>query len=80
MNIQTRKIFFVQEFLRLTDTKLVGKLEKILQEEKAKEFKTNLKPISKTKFNKMIDESVNDVKKSKVIDARELKKSVKGWR
>jgi len=36
MDIQTRKINFVQEFLRLRNIKLIEKLEKILLEEKAK--------------------------------------------
>ncbi len=80
MDIQTRKINFVQEFLRLRNTKLIEKLEKILREEKAKDYEANLKPMSKDKFNKMIDESVEDVKKGNVVDARELKESVKKWK
>ena len=80
MDIQTRKINFVQEFLRLRNIKLIEKLEKILLEEKAKDYEANLKPMSKDKFNKMIDESVEDVKKGKVVDARELKETVKKWK
>ena len=80
MDIQTRKINFVQEFLRLRNIKLIEKLEKILLEEKAKDYEANLKPMSKDKFNKMIDESIEDVKKGKVVDTRELKESVKKWK
>ena len=80
MDIQTRKINFVQEFLRLRNTKLIEKLEKILLEEKAKDYEANLKPLSKDKFNKMIDESIEDAKKGNVVDARELKESVKKWK
>ena len=80
MDIQTRKINFVQEFLRLRNTKLIDKLEKILLEEKAKNYEANLKPLSKDKFNKMIDESVEDATKGNVVDSRELKESVKKWK
>lgn len=80
MDIQTRKINFVQEFLRLRNIKLIEKLEKILLEDKAKDYEANLKPISIDNFNKMVDKSIEDAKQGNVIDARELKESVKKWK
>jgi len=80
MDIQTRKINFVQEFLRLRNIKLIEKLEKILLEDKAKEYEANLKPISIDNFNKMIDKSIDEVKQGKVVNTRELKESVKKWK
>ncbi len=80
MDIQTRKINFVQEFLRLQNIKLIEKLEKILLEYKARDYEANLKPFSADNFNKMIDKSVEDTKQGNVVDARELKESVKKWK
>ena len=80
MDIQTRKINFVQEFLRLRNIKLIEKLEKILLEDKAKDYEANLKPISIDNFNKMIDKSIEDSKQGNVVDARGLKESVKKWK
>jgi hypothetical protein len=80
MDIQTRKLNFVQEFLRLRNIKLIEKLEKILLEYKAKDYEANLKPISLDNFNKMINKSVEDAKLGNVVDARELKESVKKWK
>jgi hypothetical protein len=80
MDIQTRKINFVQEFLRLRNIKLIEKLEKILLEDKAKDYEANLKPMSVDNFNKMIDKSIDDAKQRKVVNARELKESVKKWK
>jgi len=77
MDIQTRKINFVQEFLRLRNIKLIEKLEKILLEDKAKDYEANLKPMSIDNFNKMIDKSIDDAKQGNVVNARELKESVK---
>jgi len=77
MDIQTRKINFVQEFLRLRNIKLIEKLEKILLEDKAKDYEANLKAMSVDNFNKMIDKSIDDAKQGNVADARELKESVK---
>jgi hypothetical protein len=80
MDIQTRKINFVQEFLRLRNMKLIEKLEKILFEDKAKDYEAILKPMSIDNFNKMIDKSLNDAKQGNVVNARELKESVKKWK
>ena len=80
MDIQTRKINFVQEFLRLNNIKLIEKLEKILLEDKVKNYQPDLKPINTETFNKMIDESVEDADLGNVVNARELKESVKKWK
>jgi len=80
MDIQTRKINFVQEFLRLRNIKLIEKLEKILLEDKAKDYEANLKPINIDNFNKMIDKSIEDAKLGNVVNAHELKESVKKWK
>ena len=80
MDIQTRKINFVQEFLRLRNIKLIDKLEKIPLEDKAKDYEANLKPLSIDNFNKMIDKSIEDANQGNVVSARELKESVKKWK
>jgi len=80
MDIQTRKINFIQEFLRLRNTKLIEKLEKILLEDKAKDYETNLKSFSNNNFNKMVDKSLEDAKQGNVVNARELKESIKKWK
>ena len=80
MDIQTRKINFVQEFLRLRNIKLIERLEKILLEDKAKDYEANLKPLGIDNFNQMIDKSIEDAKQGNVVNARELKESVKKWK
>lgn len=80
MDIQTRKINFIQEFLRLRNIKLIEKLEKILLEDKAVTYDANLNPMSIDDFNKMIDNSVEDAKQGKVISAQDLNESVKTWK
>ena len=80
MDIQTRKINFVQEFLRLRNIKLIAKLEKILLEDKAKDYEANLKPLSIDNFNNMIDKSIEDANQGNVVSARDLKESVKKWK
>ena len=80
MDIQTRKINFVQDFLRLRNIKLIEKLEKILLEDKAKDYEANLKPLSSDNFNKMGDKSLDDAKQGNFVNARDLKVSVRKWK
>jgi hypothetical protein len=80
MDIQTRKINFVQDFLRLRNIKLIAKLEKILLEDKARDYEANLKPLSIDNFNNMIDKSIEDANQGNVVSARDLKESVKKWK
>ena len=80
MDIQTRKINFVQEFLRIRNIKLIEKLERILLEEKAKDYEEKLRPYNIDSFNQMIDKSIDDAKQGNIVEARELKESVKKWK
>jgi hypothetical protein len=80
MDIQTRKLNFVQEFLRLRNIKLIKKLERILLEDKVRDYEANLKPFSIDSFNQMINKSIDDSKQGNVVDVRELKESVKKWK
>jgi hypothetical protein len=80
MDIQTRKINFVQEFLRVRNVSLVEKLERILLEEKVKDYEKNLEPLSVEDFNSIIDNSLDDAKHGRVIEAKELKEISKKWK
>ena len=80
MDIQTRKINFVQEFLRLRNIKLIEKLEKILLGDKAKDYEANLKPLSSDNFNKMVDKSLDDAKQGNFVNDRDLNISVRKWK
>ncbi|MBC6409543.1 MAG: hypothetical protein GDA42_03660 [Ekhidna sp.] len=75
MDIQTRKIAFVQEFLKLQNEKAISRLESVLKTEKQEEFQ----PMSIEEFNKRIDTSMEDAKNGKLIEASELKAKIDKW-
>ncbi len=79
MDIQTRKLHFVQEFLRVKNEKLIDKLEKILKSERKKQFEDSLKPMNIKDFNKMIDNAEKDSKNGKLTSAQDLKKDIDSW-
>jgi len=79
MNLQTRKIAFVQEFLRLQNETVIGELEKTLRSIKVAEIENSMFPLSIEQFNKEIDYSLLDSKNDKVITSQNLKKKIKKW-
>lgn len=72
MNIEARKIKFIQEFLKLESEESISKLEKILQEEKNASDKRVLKPMSIEELNKRIDQSESDFKNNRFKTGSEL--------
>ncbi len=80
MNIQTRKLVLIEEFLRISDENLITKLESFLKQEKKVSRERNLKPMSMTEFNEMIDNAKRDSEEGRVISHQDLKKKVKSWK
>lgn len=79
MDLETRKITFVQEFLRLQNEEIISGLEKLLRKKKKDLFEKKLTPMSLEQFNKEIDQSLDDSENERVISAKELKKKMHKW-
>lgn len=79
MDIQTRKIVFVQEFLKLQSEEVIARLEKILMKEEPTSTVQGIEPMSIEKFNERIDKSMNDSKNGRLIKASDLKSKIEKW-
>ena len=79
MDLETRKISFVQEFLRLQNEEIISGLEKMLRTRKAELVENNLNPMSMQQFNDEIDQALNDSTKGQIIKATDLKTKVQKW-
>jgi len=65
MDLQTRKIEFIQEFLKLQSEDVISQLENLLMK-KSKTLEGNhFKPMSIEEFNEAIDKSEDDFKNNK---------------
>ena len=80
MNIQSRKLVLIEEFLRISDETLITKLELFIRQEKKISHERNLKPMSINEFLEMIDQAKQDSEAGRVISHEELKKKVKTWK
>ena len=79
MNLQERKIHFVQEFLRINNEMIINKLEKILKLEKKKNYSTSPTPYTEEELEQMIDRAADDSKNNRLKSAHELKEDSKSW-
>jgi len=72
MNIEARKIEFIQEFLKLQSEEAISKLEKILKKEKDTSNERLFKPMTIDELNKRIDISESDFKNNRFKTSSEL--------
>jgi predicted transcriptional regulator len=79
MDIQTKKLHFVQEFLRIEDEKIIDKLNNVLKLERKLKVEKQLKPFTIEEFNAIIDRAEADSKAGRLISAQEMKKEMDSW-
>lgn len=77
MDLQTRKIVFIQEFLKLESEKAISHLEQLLK----KEVKSDsaFQPMTIQEYQQRIDQSLEDSKDGKVTESDELLTEVQKW-
>ncbi len=80
MDIQARKIHFIQEFLRVADDELVTKFEKLLRFERKKQLDKELRPLTMNEFDETIDKSENDFNNGRVTESRNLLDQIDSWK
>jgi hypothetical protein len=79
MDLQLKKIHFVQEFLRLDNEKIIDKLELLLEKEKKKLYKQEIKPMNWDQLNFLIEKAENDALSNKGKNVRQLIQDVDSW-
>lgn len=79
MDLEARKISFVQEFLRLQSEEIVIGLENLLHKQKVELLDQEMKSMNIDQFNKEIDQSLDDAKNARIISAKDLKSKTQKW-
>lgn len=77
MDLQTRKIEFIQEFLKVQSEEAVSSLEKLLS--KLTQSSNEFKAMSMEEFNERIDKSMEDSKNGRLTEASDLKAKIDKW-
>jgi hypothetical protein len=71
MDLQTRKIEFIQEFLKLESEELIFQLEHLLKKNSSKKASV-LKPLTKKELNARIDKAEQDFASGKFVSSKKL--------
>ncbi len=79
MNIQTRKISFVQEFLNLQNEEIILLFEELLEKAKRQIPYNELRAMTLEEFNKRIDISLRDSKEGRLTESSELLAEIEKW-
>jgi hypothetical protein len=79
MDLQTRKLTFVREFLNIQNEDIVDRFEKMLKKEKSRSIEKDFQPMTLEEFYNRIDQSLLDSKEGKLTDIDELIKEIEGW-
>lgn len=72
MNLEARKIEFVQEFLKLQSEEAVSRLEKILKKEQKATEEQIFAPMTQDELNKRIDQSESNFRNNQFKSSSEL--------
>ena len=72
MDLQTRKIEFIQEFLKLQSEEAVSRLEKLLTREKNNIREEEINPMPQDELDKRIDQSETDFENNRFKSTSEL--------
>lgn len=79
MDLQTRKISFIQEFLNLQSEEAVVHLEKLLKKERAKFSEPGFSPMTMDELYKRTDKSLLDASNGRITENGDLAKEIKEW-
>lgn len=79
MDLQTRKLELIREFLKIQSEDVISHLEAILKKENKKSEDIELKPFTIEEFSSRIDQSMEDSKNGLLIEASELKVQIDKW-
>ncbi|MRX37993.1 hypothetical protein GJU43_01780 [Flavobacterium sp. LC2016-23] len=79
MDLEARKISFVQEFLRLQSEEIVIDLENLLHKQKVELLDQEMKSMNIEQFNKEIDQSLDDARNARIVSGKDLKSKIQKW-
>ena len=77
MDLQTRKILFVKEFLKLESEKAINLFEKLLKKEST--VNSDYRPITIQELQNRIDQSNNDSENGKLTSSNDLISEIERW-
>jgi hypothetical protein len=79
MDLQTRKISFVQEFLSIQSEELICQFEKLLKKEKISVKEKAFRPMNIAELNRRIDQSEQDSINGRLTGMGDFLAEIEKW-
>ncbi|MCR9153537.1 MAG: hypothetical protein NXI09_05465 [Bacteroidetes bacterium] len=79
MDLQTRKLEFIKDFLKLNSEEAVIKLEKLLRRQKQEDSERDLVPMTLDELNSRIDKSMLDSQSGRLTNSEKVKSEIDKW-
>jgi len=79
MDLQTRKISFVQEFLSIQSEEVISRLEKYLKKERTAMEEKAFKPMTIEELNRRIDQSEQDSINGRLTEMNDFLAEIEKW-
>jgi len=80
MDLQSRKIQFIQEFLKYANASILDQFEEMLKLERRKLFEKEIKPMTIKEYELRIEKAFEDVKNDRIKSAKSLKAEIATWK
>ena len=80
MDIQTHKLEFLSEYLRINDEELLLKLSTLLRRERQKRVKSYLQPMTHEELSNKLKKAENDIQEGKVMSQQDIEAYFKNKR
>ena len=79
MDLETRKISFIQEFLAIQNEEIVIRLENFLKKEKKNNLDKAFRPMTMEAFQDRINKSMEDSKNGRVTEMGDFLAEIEKW-
>ena len=79
MDLEARKITFLDKFMGLQNSDIVSQFEDLLLKLKHSDSNDKFEPMSKDELNKRIEKSMDDSKNGRLTETSVLKAEIKTW-
>lgn len=77
MDLQTRKIEFIQAFLKLQSEEVISNFEKLLLKES--KIDSDIRPMTVKEFSKRIEQSRTDSRNGNLTESSKLISEIENW-
>ena len=79
MDLQARKIAFVQEFLSIESEEMISRLEKLLKKDKTTKADADFRPMTIAELNRRIDQSEQDSINGRLTEMDDFLAEIEKW-